>query len=86
MNSSESNNSKRLAQKPRIVATRHCGSRSDGNAASTSPVDALLPNHGCHPPLMPTPMLTIDAYAIILNVCICTYIAVAVKFVVHAPR
>jgi len=35
---------------------------------------------------MPTPMLTIDAYAIIFNMCICTYIAVAVKLAMLAPR
>ena len=36
------------------------------------PADALLPNHGCHPPLMLALTLTIDAYAIISNnACIC---------------
>ena len=56
-----------------LVASRCCGHRSDGNAArtSTGPADALLPNHGCHPPLMRTLTLTIGAYAIISNACIC---------------
>jgi len=50
-----------------LVASRCCGRRSDGNAArtTTGPADALLPDHGCHPPLIRTLTLTIGAYAII---------------------
>src|SRR5258708_1941544 len=67
-----------------LAALRCCGRRSDRNAArtSTGPAGALLPSHSCYPPFVLTPALTIDAYAILFDGCICQR-TVGVEFPMH---